>query len=186
MSSSYTKDGDLSPDLCDDLGIMPQICGSAQSNGESQNVSVRVCINLDAQSVDITLIGPDDVWFGVGFDGVNMNNIYSVVVHGDNLSEYEERILTQYTPGSTAPFDGVNGVILVDSNTANGIKTVHVIRDRTSDQNGVYSFPAIPSTINVIFGEGTGTTFEGPMGGHSQGAVLLDLAYVLPSDTTTS
>lgn len=181
MSSSYTKDKDTTIDSCEQLGDFPLICGQAQSDGGSQDLSVKVCIDLESQMVDIQMIGPDNVWFGVGFDGIDMDNTYSIVVHGDNLTETDEFILTQYSRGIPAPFDGENGVSIINSKTENGIKTVNIARDRISDQNGVFSFPSYPTTINVIFGKGRETAYQGAMGGHSKGGVRLDLAIVTPT-----
>eukprot|EP01084_Bolivina_argentea_P029060 53955_1 len=180
MSSSFTKSRgiDITADRCDFIGNIPRICGEAQSDGTSTDISVKVCINLDIQTVDITLIGPNNVWFSVGFDGTKMNNTYSIVVHGDNLNQQSERILGHWSAGINAPFDGSNGILFIDQIVENGIKTVQMTRDRVSGQNGVYSFPAVPTTINVIFGKGINTTFPSSMGGHNAQDISLVLDYV--------
>ena len=44
------------------------LCGEVTSDGTSTDVSVKVCIDLGDDTVLITISGPEDVWFGVGFD----------------------------------------------------------------------------------------------------------------------
>ena len=143
---------------------------------------MELCINLATDLVDITLIGPDNVWFGVGFDAIDMNNAYSIVAYDDGLTNVDEFILTQYTPGHPAPFDGGEGIEIIDSKTQNGIKTIKLQRARLSNENGVYSFPSTETTINVIFGKGIGEIYQGPMGGHSAGGVPLQLTYTQEID----
>ena len=180
MSSSYTNNGDLTADLCEELGDFPIICGNVISDGTSQGLSVEICVDLETQIVDIILIGPSDVWFGVGFDAVNMDNAYSIVIHGNSTqTKASEYILTQWSAGNPVTFDGENGIKIINSKTENGIKTVHVQRNRLSKENGVYSFPSYPSSIAVIFGKGIGLTYQGPMGGHSTASQMpLSLAIV--------
>eukprot|EP01084_Bolivina_argentea_P206386 352401_1 len=151
-----------------------KICGSVTSDGTSTEISVNVCINSDI--VEIILTGPDSVWFGIGFGAINMANAYAIVVSGDNMNEIGEYILTQWSAGTTAPFDGTNGIILDSRTNEDGIVSVVLKRDRKSSESGVYSFPNVATKdINVIFGKGTGKIYEGPMGGHSNNFVVLEL-----------
>ena len=153
------------------------MCGEVTSDGTSTDVRVRVCIDLIDDTVSVTITGPEDVWFGVGFDAVNMADAYAMIVHGTNMDEYGEYILTQYSMGSSAPWDGGDGLTSVSRTVDNGIITATVSRGRESSESGVYSFPNEPTSINVIFGIGTQKVYGGFMGGHSNVYVVLDLDY---------
>jgi len=116
-----------------------------------------------------------------------MHNAYAVVVHGNDLTECDEYILTQYSAGTTAPFDGTDGVVIESQTEQNEQVIMTVSRDRVSSASGVYSFPnTSTSDINVIFGKGVDTTYQGPMGGHSNVFVSLSLEYVLVTDPAIS
>jgi len=172
VSTSSTESGTTSDTLC----------GEVTSDGTSTDVSVKVCVDLEDDTVLITISGPEDVWFGVGFDAVNMADAYAIIVHGSDMNEYNEFILTQYSLGSAAPWDGSDGLLSVDRTVDNGIITATVKRDRLSSESGVYSFPNTPTSINVIFGKGTQKVYGGGMGGHSAVYVALELAKVDAGD----
>jgi len=164
------------------------LCGEATSDGTSTDVSVSVCVDLDDDTVSITLSGPSDVWFGVGFGATGMTDAYAMCVYGDGLSEHGEFILagSPYGAGAAAPFDGGDGIVFVDQTEENGQVSVTVQRDRESSESGVYSFPSSAGTINVIFGKGASTQYLDAtyMGGHSSGAVELVLSSVLTETST--
>eukprot|EP01065_Artemidia_motanka_P027826 TRINITY_DN3302_c1_g1_i3.p1 TRINITY_DN3302_c1_g1~~TRINITY_DN3302_c1_g1_i3.p1 ORF type:complete len:1131 (+),score=259.42 TRINITY_DN3302_c1_g1_i3:340-3393(+) len=70
---------------------------SCMSNG---GVMVGLEISPDSDEVLITLEGPNNVWFGVGFDAQQMGDgPYSIIVAAGGLG-ISERKLAQYSPGA--------------------------------------------------------------------------------------
>ena len=69
------------------------LCGEVTSDGTSTDLSVRVCVDLDADEVTIWMTGPSSVWFGVGFDGISMFSGAWTVVCSENGDLYDGYIL---------------------------------------------------------------------------------------------
>ena len=71
----------------------------SKGRAQNQNNDFEIQIDLDegSQNATITLIGPSDVWFGVGFDAQNMADApYTIVVDGTGV--VSERKLANHMP----------------------------------------------------------------------------------------
>jgi len=182
--------GDITPTPTSDTTPTPTaevvsesnlLCGSVASDGTSPDVSVSVCVDIDADTVTIELSGPEDVWFGVGFDAMSMfDGAWTIVRSGEGSPEYHAVILSTYSPGSAAQDEVV--VPQDDTASGDGLAYATIVRDRVGED---YTFPDTPGSINVIFGTGTGLEYVGPMGGHSDPYVVLNLAYEEPTQGPT-
>jgi len=97
------------------------------------------------------IIGPSDVWFGVGFNALLMKDLpYAIIVDGDG--HVSERKLSDHGPGhqlmtsvkvlSNTVQDGVRGVLL--SRSVKGVSKDH------------YSFQTIPGDLPIISAIGDG------------------------------
>ena len=71
----------------------------SKGRAQNQNNDFEIQIDLDegTQNATITLIGPSDVWFGVGFGAKNMaDEPYTIVVDGTGI--VSERKLANHMP----------------------------------------------------------------------------------------
>ena len=134
------------------------------------NVTVQI---LSGDIAEITLEGPADAWFGVGFGSSSMcvqgyadecpgSGPYSIIVQGDEL--VEERRLAFHGPGRVLP-----SFVKVLSNTVDhetDQRTVVLQRPLQGPNKDYYSFlhpsSTLPAALNVpvIIARGCSLTFE--------------------------
>jgi hypothetical protein len=114
-------------------------------------VDVRVdlnskSINNGAPEVTITLAGPSDVWFGVGFNAQRMaDSPWAIIV--DGTGNVTERKLADQNPGKQLP----SSVTLVHSSVTNGLRTVVLTRAAQGKTAEYFTFdPAKLSTLPFI------------------------------------
>eukprot|EP01084_Bolivina_argentea_P173457 300447_1 len=114
----------------------------------SQTITLRVAPS--ASTVQITFTGIADEWIGFGFGSHAMPNTYSIVADGvvnGNISEYQ---LAHNSKGTE-----LASTINVQSNTiSNLVRTVILTRDIDGASKPYYSFPTIPTQIQIIWAYG--------------------------------
>lgn len=84
-------------------------------------VSVRLNVSGAASTVTLTLSGPSDVWYGVGFNATAMDGAYTIIIEGKNVSE---RKLGDHTEGSLLS----SSVTVLSNVENNGMRTVVLTR----------------------------------------------------------
>jgi len=101
-------------------------CGANATGhaGEAKSlVTLGVSIENGQQNATITLAGPSDVWFGVGFNATAMKDApWSIVVDGGTGQLSEHRLADQGAVPTTTAL--TPSVTLVSSTVANAIRTV--------------------------------------------------------------
>ena len=115
----------------------------------SDQMSLHVDISDNAQ---ITMTGPDDTWFGIGFNNTIMDGTYSIIatVDENGTSHVEEWLLGRHQRGSL--IDDTSIEIISDTlNSDTSVRTIVVQRPITGS---IYSFPSIPTTIPIIASDG--------------------------------
>jgi len=144
----------------------PKVCNLQSDEYKSDGgISVSVFVDIEFNEVTITMSGPSDVWWGVGFDQTTMHQLYTIVVYEDGTT-IEERRLASFSKGVS-----LTQVISVESNTDDGVvRTLVVKRPRLGE---TYNFPKIATSVNVLTGFGAkGSQFATAtsMAGHSPSA----------------
>lgn len=123
------------------------------SASASSLVQVTTLIDTDHDVVTITLAGPSDVWFGVGFGAKNMGQQpWTIVVEGDN-GAITERKLADHDAGVV-----VTPSIKVQSDTTNGDQRTVVITRPIA--NKLYSFDTKATEIPFINAIGSSAQFS--------------------------
>eukprot|EP01083_Nonionella_stella_P275706 936556_1 len=110
--------------------------------------------------INITISGPNDVWFGIGFNAVAMNDQpYVIVINSTDV--WEQKIGTCGSEADHCPGIRLNKTITLLSNTVNGnIRTVIVQRSASGATDDYYTFnPSVQSTINLITAIGQSQIF---------------------------
>ena len=131
----------------------------------------------DPDSVGITIVGPSDRWFAVGFGGSDTmcshpvadecpgGGPYAIVVNGNGDHGVQERKLAFHGPG-----DELESTIKVESiREENGYLTIALTRPSKGLTEKHYTFDTSPSTtIPIITAKGcSGTDFPHQHCGHS-------------------
>jgi hypothetical protein len=119
------------------------LAGSASLGG-----LVNMSVSHDGQTAQITLSGPANVWFGVGFGASRMADMpYTIIV--DGTGKVTERKLASHAPGTLLSAS----VKIVSSKTQGGTRTVVLSRPvKTAD----YALPALAGDLPVITAVGSG------------------------------
>ena len=110
--------------------------------------------------VTIRISGPTDEWFGVGFGSSTMENTYAIIASAtSSVTEYK---LNKSTNGIILPemIQILNDTVGEDDDDG---RTIFIQRDRVGSTNDHYTFPTIPSDIEIIwaFGESTIYSYHG-------------------------
>jgi hypothetical protein len=160
-------------------------CGNQRPSkliGVAQSiVTVTVAIEADKDVVNVTLVGPAEVWFGVGFGAASMcikpeadvcptGGPYAIIVSGDHV---EERRLDDHGPGKVLE----PSVTVVSSLLEDGVRTVVVTRSLKGKTELHYSFDPQQTKIDFINAKGSSLTFAQHQG-HAAATVNLLAAEV--------
>jgi len=120
--------------------------GNTRSTGHQQSL-VNLTLNLDASLdlAEITIQGPDSVWFGVGFNASLMaDSPYAIIVDGEGA--VQERKLAAHDPGySLTP-----SVEIISNKVSSGIRTVVLHRKLQGNTREYYTFDPSSRGINFI------------------------------------
>eukprot|EP00462_Mataza_sp_D1_P015332 CAMPEP_0175150732 /NCGR_PEP_ID=MMETSP0087-20121206/18060_1 /TAXON_ID=136419 /ORGANISM="Unknown Unknown, Strain D1" /LENGTH=727 /DNA_ID=CAMNT_0016436763 /DNA_START=67 /DNA_END=2250 /DNA_ORIENTATION=+ len=154
-------------------------CGSKvhHSKGSVKISAAHVTTTLELNppkqpdnTILLTLQGPADKWFGVGFDAKQMVSApYAIIVNGTGA--IWEQKLDDHAPGKTL----ANSLTVVSNSVSNSIRTVLVSRTLTGKTQDHYTFENTLGSLDLIAASGsTGSfSYHGPTRGGAT-VTLLD------------
>jgi hypothetical protein len=118
--------------------------GATKFHGTAKDlVQMDATIDASSQTVTITITGPGDKWFGIGFGSTTMPGTYAIAA---NDSAVWEQKLGEYAPGTT-----LQPMIKIVSNTVqNNVRTVVVTRPMKGATSDHYTFSTDTLSINYI------------------------------------
>jgi len=144
--SSAVSCGDASNDIV--------VLGDTTTNNGT--TAVRVTLNNHTQLATITLTGPSDVWYGVGFDTIAMSNSpYTIVVDG-KTGAVSEHVLGNHEAGSQIG----SSVTTVTNSVVGGVRQVVVTRPLQGLTTQHHTFNASTLLTNIISAYGTSTSLS--------------------------
>lgn len=122
---------------------------------EPSLVNLTISLGGDAALANITMVGPSNVWFGVGFDTQFMTNApYAITVDGHS-GAVTERVLGNHAAGIV-----LNASITVISNTVvNGVRTITMQRPLQGLTPHHHDFDPKQMSLNFINAIGDGPDF---------------------------
>jgi len=107
---------------------------------------------LAGGEMKISMMGPANVWFGIGFDAVEMlDEPYAIIVNGDGV--VSERKLALHSAGNELDPQ----VVLLEESTAGGIRKVTLKRSAVGKSEAHHSFTGAP--LNYIYAFGLQSNF---------------------------
>lgn len=112
------------------------------------NMSVQLDLDNQNSKVFLTLSGPSDRWFALGFNSTTMSaNVDCVVMTSDTI------LTDSYFPGGYfAPMaDTQNNWIVTDNTVTNSIRTIKAYRNFVSTDGSDYTFVSSLNTLNIIY-----------------------------------
>lgn len=114
---------------------------------------VQIDLSIDSKrEANITMIGPSDVWFGVGFNAKAMSDLpYAITI--DGKGSVTERKLENHGPGTVLK----SSVTVLENSVSDGVRTVVMTRPTLSEN---YEFPTEAGVLNVITAIGSQSAFS--------------------------
>ena len=134
------------------------ITGTAKlmkNGGADLTLSIITNPNKNASHVEMSLSGPAEVWFGVGFNAQSMANApYAIIVDGNG--KVSEHVMGNHLPG----IEISTSVSIISSSVTNGIRTVKLTRGLKGITPQHHTFDARQLQINLISAVGSTSTLS--------------------------
>lgn len=118
------------------------------------NLSASISINANTGITTLTLNGPDNAWFAIGFGALNMSG-GADVFRTDGTTITDARSTGRFLPTADASQDWV----LVSNTTSGGVRTIVATRANNTGDTDDYVFSATEGSIPLIYAHGTSTTY---------------------------
>ena len=123
--------------------------------------AVDITVDSATKMVNITMSGPSDKWFGIGFGRTMMDGAYSIICSTDHDVCFEQ-LLGAGTVGQIFPQQLIS---TTSDTTKHGVRTVElrrkqtVTRDDDNNYAAFYDFPSSPTAVPVLYSYGTNGLF---------------------------
>eukprot|EP01084_Bolivina_argentea_P052894 97113_1 len=138
--------------LCIVLYVGNSLSGNVELYGLN-NQALTLNIDTSKNTVEIILTGDSKAWIGVGFNGTDMNNTYTIIADYDSTTIYELKL----GGGRCSPKcdKQLKQTFTVNSNTVNNdIRTINITRPINDNDPDYYQFPTVAGNIPLIWAFG--------------------------------
>jgi hypothetical protein len=113
-------------------------------------MTLKIDKNSTTSTVTLTLTGPDNKWFGIGF------NAFGAMANGTDCLYYSSSLVDSVITGQGAPTTDATNEWNISSNTVSGTTRTLVLTRGFVGGTGDYSFVYNDNTLNVIWAYGSG------------------------------
>lgn len=134
-------------------------------------------IDIDDTDVTVTLIGPDDLWLGLGFGVDSMTNGGDVITH--DSSGFNDR---QFLGVGTAPTTDTQDWTVVTNNVMSGVRQLTVTRPLAGSDATDFTFDDTATSIMLVWAHGDGTDNLSYHGANNRNDVVAELFPILGVD----
>jgi hypothetical protein len=129
---------------------------------------------IDNTNVTITLVGPDDLWLGLGF-GVNTMTSGGDVLTHDSTGFNDRQFLGVGVPPTTDTQDWTVSA----NNVSAGVRTLVVTRSVVGSDATDFTFDNSATSITLVWARGNNTDIFSNHGGGNRGPLVAPLNPVL-------
>ncbi len=112
-------------------------------------MTLKIDKNSTTSTVTVTLTGPSDRWFGIGFNSLSMAN-------GTDCLYYSTLFVDSLITGQAAPTTDASNEWTVSSNTVSGNTRTLVLTRNFVGGTGDYAFVYNDNNLNIIWAYGSG------------------------------
>ena len=127
--------------------------GEVELSDNADN-NMNLTIETNDTDVTLTLTGPKDKWFAVGFGGLNMASVSDVFLY-DGTGNFDK-----VGHDHVNPTDDTNQDWVVNTEEDDTYITIHATRPLSTDDADDYTFINDDSDIDVIWAYGSSLTLE--------------------------
>lgn len=118
------------------------------------NLRVQLDIDDTAGITTLTLIGPSNAWFAIGFGALNMSS-GADVFRTDGTDITDAKAVARQLPGADASQDWT----LVSNTVASSERTIIATRANNTGDSDDFIFNATTGSIPIIYAHGSSTTY---------------------------
>ncbi len=153
--------------------VLAQILTGSVTNLGNENIDLTVLVDVANNSVTLTMEGPSNKWFGIGFGSSNMSGAYTLHASGATFQMNER----SHGGNGSGTVLSSSGAVTSDV-TAGGRRTVVFTRSRVGLTGNYYTFPSTAGSIRVIWANGNSLSY----GYHSsnRGNTIITLSEPCP------
>ena len=120
----------------------------------SDATNLTLELRIGVKNANITIIGPANIWYGVGFNATTMGDEpYTLVVDGNG--DVTERRLSNHAPGTLLK---PSVEVLSNHVDSNGLRSV--VLSRPKNVENAFNFTSNSMTLNVILAVGSSSEFS--------------------------
>jgi hypothetical protein len=141
-------------------------------------MTLKIDKNETTSTVTVTLTGPNNKWFGIGFNATSMANGTDCLYYATSF--VDSKITGQATP--TTDTDNTNNWTV--SNTTSGTTRTLVLTRGFVGGTGDYTFMYNDNSLNVIWANGSSSTLAQHASGSSRGSSTLAFTVLGVEDFT--
>ena len=117
-------------------------------------LTANINIDADTEITTLTLTGPSNAWFAIGFGNSNMNGTDILMTDGSSTLR-DAYSTSTVTPQAEASQDWV----LVSNNISGSTRTIVATRANNTGDSNDYIFNASAGSLSVIYAKGSSTSY---------------------------
>lgn len=143
------------------------------------SADLRLTIDVGASETTITMTGPSNAWFAVGFGGSTMTS-GADVIRTDGTTILDARTTFRGLP----PEDASQDLTVVSNSVSGDERTIVLTRANNTGDANDFVFTNSLTSLPVIWARGTSTTYA--YHGRSRGATAVSFGATLSTSETES
>ena len=138
------------------------------------NINYTAEVVIDDTNVTITLVGPDDLWLGLGFGVQTMTPGGDVITH--DSTGFNDR---QFLGIGVPPTPDTQDWTVSSNNVSGGVRTLVVTRGLAGSDATDFTFDNLATSITLVWARGNNTDTFSNHGGNNRDALVAPLNPVL-------
>ena len=119
----------------------------------TSGLTANINIDNDTGTTTLTLAGPSNKWFGIGFGNSNMNGTDIFMTNGSSIRD------AYSTSNGTPQAEASQDWTLEVNSVVNGTRTIVASRANNTGDSNDYVFNASAGSLTVIWAVGSSTTY---------------------------
>jgi hypothetical protein len=143
-------------------------------------LTANIEIDKNAFTTTLTLAGPSDVWFAIGFGNSEMNGTDIFMTDGNTIRDaYTEPGSSSSLQRPIPPQDDSSiesgDWTLISNTVSSGTRTIIATRVNDTQDSKDFIFNALADSLSIIYAKGTSTSTYVWHGPQNRGATVLNL-----------
>ncbi len=139
-------------------------------------LTANINIDADTEITTLTLTGPSNKWFAIGFGNSNMNGTDILMTNGiDTFLRDAYSTSTSGTPQADSSTNESGDWTLVSNTVSSSTRTIVATRANNTGDSNDYTFSASAGSLTVIYAVGSSTTYAYHGGNRGASALSVTL-----------